>query len=77
MKTKLLGVALFVSAALLASAQAGGGFHGGGGGGGGGHFAGGAARGGGGPSFGECRAAVLAVARHSVRCRCEVSAVIE
>ena len=52
MKTKLLGVALFVSAALLASAQAGGGFHGGGGGGGGGgHFAGGAARGGGGPSF--------------------------
>jgi len=25
----------------------------------------------------ECRAAVLAVARHSVRCRCEVSAVIE
>jgi len=52
MKTKLLGVALFVSAALLASAQAGGGFHGGGGGGGGGHFAGGAARGGGGPSFG-------------------------
>jgi putative peptidoglycan binding protein len=34
MKTKLLGVALFVSAALLASAQAGGGLHGGGGGGG-------------------------------------------
>src|SRR5262249_50067350 len=52
MKTKLLGVALFVSAALLASAQAGGGFHGGGGGaGGGGHFAGSAARAGGGPSF--------------------------
>jgi len=49
MKTKLLGVALFVSAALLASAQAGGGFHGGGGGGGpsfggmpGGGFGGGA-----------------------------------
>jgi hypothetical protein len=51
MKTKLLGVALFVSAALLVSAQAGGGNRGGGGGGGGGHFAGGAARGGGGPSF--------------------------
>ena len=49
MKTKLLGVALFVSAALLASAQArgGGGFGGGGFGGGGGHFAGGGGRGGG------------------------------
>jgi len=54
MKTKLLGVALFVSAALLASAQAhgGGGFGGGGGGGGGGRggggFAGGASSRGGG-----------------------------
>jgi hypothetical protein len=27
--------------------------------------------------FAECRPAVLAVAHHSVRCRCEVSAVIE
>ena len=51
MKTRLLGVALLVSAALLASAQARGG---GGFGGGGGHFAGGGGRGGsfgGGPSF--------------------------
>ena len=53
MKTKLLGVALVVSAALLASVQAVGGSRGGGSrGGGGGHFAAaGAARGGGGPSF--------------------------
>jgi Putative peptidoglycan binding domain len=56
MKTKLLGVALLVSAALLASAQAhgGGGFGGGGFAGGGGHFAGGGGHGGsfgGGPSF--------------------------
>ena len=52
MKTKLLGAALLVSAALLAPAWAGGGNHGGGGG--GGHFAAsgrGSARSGGGPSF--------------------------
>jgi hypothetical protein len=50
MKRKLLGVALVVSVALLASAQArggGGGFGGGGFGGGGGHFSGGGGRGGG------------------------------
>src|SRR2546423_5215479 len=52
MKTKLLGVALLVSAALVGSAQAGGGNHGGNVG--GGNFASsgrGSARSGGGPSF--------------------------